>query len=81
MKFEFGWWYHDTVTGFKGICAGVCHYMTGCDQVLLVPRCQDKSKRPDAEWFDSDRLQLLPNKKKVELPSHDRGGDILPPTA
>ena len=58
----------DRITGFKGIITGYVEYLTGCNQFLLVPKC-DKGKdnnKPDGHWFDDNRIDF--NKtKKIEL--------------
>jgi hypothetical protein len=47
----------DIITGFSGVVMGKAQYLTGCNQVLIVPRelAQD-SKRRDGEWFDEQRI-------------------------
>lgn len=48
----------DIVTGFKGTCIGVVHYLTGCSQALVAPPVNKEGKRPDGEWFDVQRLKV-----------------------
>ena len=48
----------DKVTGFEGICMGTAQYLTGCNQILLVPtHLDEKGKRLDGEWFDDIRIE------------------------
>lgn len=46
----------DIITGFVGVVTGKVSYITGCDQCLLAPKCEDDGKIQDARWFDVDRL-------------------------
>lgn len=55
----------DVVTGFEGVAIGYVQYLTGCNQVLLTPKVNSKSKG-DACWFDESRLKVL-SKPRVEL--------------
>lgn len=43
-----GDYYHDQVTGFHGTATGIVEYLTGCNQVLLVPRCDEDGKLQEA---------------------------------
>jgi hypothetical protein len=48
--------FRDRVTGFTGVA--VCHatYLTGCDQVGLQPKVNEKGDIPDSRWFDVTRI-------------------------
>lgn len=46
----------DRITGFTGVVMGVCDYLSGCSQALLVPPMQD-GKLPESQWFDVQRLE------------------------
>ena len=47
----------DTITGLTGVATGVCRYITGCDQVLVVPKKNAKKDEDIASrWFDVIRL-------------------------
>lgn len=59
--------YQDAITGFTGVAIGHVVYMTGCHQTLLQPRSADPTKRPDAEWFDDQRLHLVPGMGRLTL--------------
>ena len=48
--------YADKITGFKGVATGYVKYLTGCNQVLLVPKCDEKGAKVSAEWFDVQRV-------------------------
>jgi hypothetical protein len=46
----------DIITGFSGIVVGKCEYLSGCTQLLLVPKVGADGKKPDGEWFDIQRI-------------------------
>ena len=49
--------YMDKITGFTGVATGFVTYITGCDQVLLVPSVGDDGKRREGEWWDIVRIE------------------------
>ena len=57
----------DVITGFEGVVIGHVVYLTGCNQTLVQPRAKDKDSRPQSEWFDDSRMQLVAG-ARVELP-------------
>ena len=59
--FKLGAKYKDKITGFEGIATGMVRYITGCDQVLLSPPAKSGTK-PDAEWFDKNRVNQVGTK-------------------
>lgn len=64
----------DVVTGFQGICIGKAQYLTGCNQVYLVPQKLSKEgKRQDGEWFDDQRIQAQ-GEKVLELDNEKSPG-------
>lgn len=57
----------DVITGFEGVISGVCYYLTGCAQVVLLPRELDKDGDTRASrWYDVGRLEIL-DEPAVEL--------------
>lgn len=57
---ENGWKVKDQITGYNGIVVGVCEYLTGCTQALIIPQQLDKDgKRQEGEWFDVQRLDRV----------------------
>ena len=66
----------DSITGFKGTVIGVVHYLTGCNQALVIPKGAKSDKRPDGEWFDVQRLTVTSKKPlamdNVKTPGHDQ---------
>ena len=62
-----GYTCRDSVTGFTGVVVGVVFYISGCTQALVVPPAEDGKKLLDGQWFDVQRLKLLPLADKVVL--------------
>lgn len=68
LKQMFGHTGRDIITGFQGVITGACSYISGCDQVLLAPKCDDGGKAQEALWFDTSRIVILAGEKVVSLP-------------
>lgn len=48
----------DIITGYSGICMASARYLTGCNQVMLVPtELDEKGNRREGEWFDDVRVE------------------------
>ena len=70
----------DLITGFEGKVIGRCEYITGCDQYLIQPNCEDTSVKKDPLWFDDNRLEINEFVEKLELPEFEKpGADIEAP--
>ena len=78
---ELGKIYKDLVTGFAGVAVGKVGYITGCNQALIQPRCDDSGKLVDSVWFDDKRLKEVDGATKIELPQDGTppGFDKEPP--
>jgi hypothetical protein len=59
MDIQLGCQYQDRITGFKGTATGFCKYLSGCNQVLLVPKCKETGEHQDGHWFDVQRVTRL----------------------
>jgi hypothetical protein len=57
----------DRVTGFVGVATGFCQYLSGCHQILLVPTVAADGAFRDGQWFDQQRVLLLPAESRVTL--------------
>ncbi len=75
MGIEFGIKAKDKITGFVGIVTGNCQYISGCDQVLLVPECGKDGSHREGHWFDLQRIVPLGGKKIVLDNSRTPGPD------
>ncbi len=63
MTIKLGTICKDILTGFKGVVMGRAEYFTGCNQILLTPQSLTKEgKRPDGEWFDESRIEVVKDK-------------------
>jgi hypothetical protein len=49
--------FRDSITGFTGVATGQVKYITGCDQLLLVPPVDGEGKVRESQWFDVQRCQ------------------------
>lgn len=54
-----GRYVQDKVTGFTGTITGYVTYLTGCNQVLLVPQVDAQGKVQESHWFDVQRIDFL----------------------
>lgn len=57
----------DAVTGFSGVVTGRVHYLSGCDQVLVVPPVGKDGDYKSAQWFDVQRVTIDASKPRVTL--------------
>lgn len=69
-KADLGKLARDRVTGFEGRVMAVCHYWTGCDQVMLTPDtvAESDGTRLKSEWFDDVRLEIDSSGDAITLP-------------
>lgn len=74
--FQFGQEVKDKITGFKGIVTGKCSYITGCEQYLVQPKSKVSDKKPEAIWFDIDRLEVI-GKKIIKIKEEKHNGSDL----
>jgi hypothetical protein len=63
----------DKVTGFTGIATSVSYHMYGCEQVCLMPKCDDSGKTREGQWFDIGRLDfgeqiVMPSEVQSSVP-------------
>ena len=74
---ELGTTHKDVITGFQGVATGISSYISGCTQVLLAPPIDDSGNLREAQWFDIQRLQPVPDTPAFTLnnssaPGHDK---------
>lgn len=69
-----GFTFRDSVTGFEGVATGHVEYITGCDQLLLVPSVDENGKLRDSNWFDTQRCVLVPAKERVVVDNSEFNG-------
>lgn len=75
---EFEKEYEDRITGFKGFCVGISRFVSGCDQVLIVPRVKESGEYQSGQWFDDDRLVSVETGEHVERTSAKGGPNPTP---
>lgn len=50
----------DKITDIEGIIVGKITYLFGCNQYGIAPKAaKDTGKRPDTEWFDEGRIEII----------------------
>jgi hypothetical protein len=75
---ELGMTAKDKITGFTGVVTGVCFYLSGCNQALVVPPVSKDGSFKDGQWFDFQRLEIK-DKKKITLDNREKPGfDVAP---
>lgn len=79
MFSDFGKTAVDQVTGFKGTITGYAEYISGCAQVLIVPKVADNGSFVDGQWFDVQRTSILKGKQVVLDNSKTPGPDKVAP--
>jgi hypothetical protein len=57
----------DRITGFQGAVTGYVQYLTGCNQVLVVPPLGADGALRDAQWFDVQRVDVVQHIPRHEL--------------
>lgn len=65
----------DTVTGFEGIATSKVYFLTGCTQFGLTPRITGENKRPETEYFDEQRLEVVDD-ARAPVRTSPTGGDM-----
>jgi len=76
-----GYTYKDKITGFTGTCTGYVEYISGCNQLLLVPPIKPDGSIVDSKWFDVQRCELVQNIARVTLDNGATPGcDAAAPT-
>lgn len=75
---DLGWTVRDRVTGFQGVAMGYVQYLSGCNQVLVVPRVDKDGKIQPGEWLDEQRLERVGD-EQIVLRNLNPGFDAPPP--
>lgn len=79
-KFQNGDEVTEKVTGFTGIITGSVHYLTGCNQYLIVSKSKDSTTEGVGVWFDEGRLTLI-KEQAISIDSvkaTENGCDMVP---
>lgn len=78
MSSHLGKTYTDVITGFKGVAVGYVVYVSGCNQLLLVPPVDKDGKTAEAHWFDEQRCKLDKSVQQITLDNSGGGGADIP---
>ena len=70
----------DAVTGFTGVVMARVEYLTGCNQVSVLPEAEKPGQLPAGEWLDIERVVSL-ERGAVRIEARPGGADIPPPPA
>jgi len=73
-KIELGKKYRDKVTDFEGVAIGQTNWLTGCATAGLQGKINKEGKKPEAEWFDVNRLEPVESKAVDIDTGTDKGG-------
>ena len=68
----------DVLSGFTGIVISRCEYLTGCNQLFILPKSEKANEIKDGHWFDIERIEKIAN-RKVDVVPRRTGSDIEPP--
>lgn len=49
----------DRISGFKGVVLGRIEYLTGCNQIFLLPKSKEDNDFKEGHWFDVERIEVL----------------------
>ena len=70
----------DRITGFKGVVVGYVEYISGCNQVLIVPRVKEDGSTINSGWYDEQRIDIDVSASQIVLDnSRTPGSDKAPP--
>lgn len=82
MGMELGDRVKDRLTGFTGVVTAKVQYISGCDQMLVLPEADNANKLNSSEWFDVERLEKVEHSVvKVKLIGQHGGRDLPHPPA
>lgn len=59
MQVELGDRIKDRISGLKGICTSITHWLNGCVRVGLQPEKADGGKIPDSVYFDQEQVEVV----------------------
>lgn len=77
MDLQLGCTAHDKITGFQGVVTGICEYISGCNQALLVPKVDKEGKHVDGQWYDVQRL-VVHDDEVITLDNGETPGCDMP---
>lgn len=71
----------DKITGFTGLVTAEVNYLTGCDQLEVLPRCKEDKleEMPSSVWIDVNRAKVLDG-DAITLNTENEKGAMSRPT-
>lgn len=78
MKTRLGVTVRDLITGFEGVVTGRVEYISGCNQVLVVPKVKADGAFIPAEWFDEQRVVVNTAVDRIALDNGSSPGFDAP---
>ena len=70
----------DTISGLTGVVTGFAAYITGCNQILISPKCKKDGTHVESFWMDEQRCSFGKVKRVVLNNGNTPGADRAPPT-
>lgn len=67
----------DMLSGFTGIVISRGEYLTGCNQVSILPKSEKANEIEDGHWFEIERVEKIGD-RKVDVVPRRTGSDIEP---
>lgn len=49
---------YDRLSGFKGVVMGRIEYLTGCNQIFILPKSDKDNEFKEGHWFDVERVEV-----------------------
>lgn len=77
-KIQLGAFAQDRISGFRGRVTGRAEYISGCTQILLVPRVSDDGASRESAWFDEQRLDVEEGQGVITLDNSETPGPDRP---
>lgn len=56
----------DKLSGYKGTVTGITKYLNGCIRAIVQPRVDKDGKMPEAEYIDSEQVEVTKSKEFIE---------------
>ena len=75
MALKLGSFVRDKISGFTGITTSRSEFLYGCVRCQVTPKELHEGKPVEAQWFDEDQLEVVPQAKgEPGNPGSRRGG-------
>jgi hypothetical protein len=68
----------DRITKFSGVIIGYCKYLNGCERYLIQPKKLRNEKMVEAEWIDSQQVEVTKAVKKKTVKKVGGPGHLCP---